>query len=162
MHATWIPNALLAGWSLPAEAAIALVGSGAVALVLVAAGQADWLLAVLALPAGQADDLALLRAGEVPVDIVARPAQNVALLAVVVGLTCDAIGIDQSGPIRLVHAARPFILDREPAVHRVLDDQLFLVEVVCCGGRSVGAGALVLLMACCNHWQVSREGWNLL
>lgn len=134
MHATRIPDALLARWPLPAVATVALVWPRTVALVLVAAGQTDGLLAVLALPAGQTLDVAQLGAGEMAVNVVARPTQNVALLAVVVGLASDPVGVDQLGRVRLVHAAGPLLFDAEPAVHRVLHDELLLVEVVGGGG----------------------------
>lgn len=94
VHAAWISYALFARGALPAKAAVALIGSGAVALILVATGETDWLLAVLALPAGQTEHLTLLRAGEMAIDIVAWPAQNVALFAVVVWLTGHSIGVD--------------------------------------------------------------------
>lgn len=132
MHATWIPDALFARSSLPAEATIALVGSQTVALVLSAARQTDGLLAVLALPAGQTDHLAGLRACKMAIDIVARPTQDVTKLAVVVWLAGNSVGVGQGGRVCLVDAVCPLVLDAQVAVHRVLDDHLFLVQVVRC------------------------------
>lgn len=145
VHATGISDALLAGGALPAEATVALVGPRTVALVAHAARQTDGLLAVFALPAGQTDDLALVRAGEVAVDVVAGPAQDVALFAKVVRLTGHPVGVGQRGRVRLVHAIGPLVLDRQPAVHRVLNDRLLLVEVVGSGelGLKVVAQAVV-------------------
>ena len=93
MHATGVPDALFAGEALPANAAVALVWPRTVALIFVAAWQADGVETVGALPAWQANNVALLRASIVSVDVVAVTAQNVALFAIVVRLASNTIGV---------------------------------------------------------------------
>lgn len=117
VHASGIPDALFAGGALPAEATVALVGARTIALVLMAAGHTDGLLAVFALPAGQTHHLALVAAGEMAVDVVAWPAQNVTLFAKIIWLTSDSIGIGERGRVRLMDAICPLVLHRQPAVH---------------------------------------------
>lgn len=134
MHATWIEDALFAGGPLPAVTTTALVWPRTIALAFVAAGRTNWLQTIGALPAGQADYVALLRASVVAVDVVAWPAEDVALFAVVVCLAGDPIRVGQRCNVGLVDVVCPFVLDRQPAAHRVLDYVLLLVEIVACCG----------------------------
>lgn len=127
VHATWKFDALLARLAGPAEAAVALVWPRTIALVFVAAGRAYGLQAVRARPAGQADDIALWRAVVVAVDVVSGPAEDVALVAKVIRLAGNPVGVGQRGRVGLVEAVGPLVLDRQPGVGRVFDYKLLLV-----------------------------------
>lgn len=116
MHATRKFDALFAGLAGPTVAAIALVRPRAISLVLVATWRAYWLETVGARPAGQANNITLLRAVVVAIDVVARPAEDVALVAKVVWLTGNPVGVGERRCIGLVKAVGPLVLDRQPSV----------------------------------------------
>lgn len=122
MHATWIPDAKLARVSLPAIAALALVWPRTISLSLGATWRTNWLQTIATCPAAETLDLAIARAGVVAVHVVARAAQNVALFAVVVALTGNPVAVFQCCNIRLVLVEGPLVFDRQPAVHRVLNN----------------------------------------
>lgn len=130
VHAIRVRLALFALLALPAGATVALVWPRTVALVSETAGRANRLVAVGARPAGPAHNVALVAARVVAVDVVARPAQLVALVAKVVCLTGDPIRVGERRKLGLVLVLGPFVFDREPVAHRVLDNVLRLVNSV--------------------------------
>jgi len=65
--------------------------------------------AVLSLPAGDADDLAALAAGEVAEGVVAGPAEHGAALAVVVLVTHEAVRVAQLSAAGALLVADPLV-----------------------------------------------------
>lgn len=145
MHATRISDTLFTGDSLPANATIALVWSCTIALVLEATRQTDWLFAIFSLPPGQAHHFALIAASEMAINIIAWPTQNVTLFAEIIWLTSDSIGVSKRCCVRLVHAICPLIFHRQPAMHWMLQNQLFLVQIISCSWQLV---VVVVVLMC--------------
>ena len=109
MNATWITNTLFAGGASPAKSTVAFVWPRTIALV--AAGRTDRVETVIALPTRYANDGARLRAGIVAEDIITRPAEEVALFAVIVWLAGDSIRVGETCRLRPMELVGPLVLD---------------------------------------------------
>lgn len=130
MKASWVTYALITVAAFKAHSALALSRFLAEAVLLIASREANWFCAVLALPAGIADDFSTFSTGEMTECIISGPAEHRASLAIVVLITHKAVGVLELGSTYAVQVLGPVLTHSQvPLCGHGTDDALW---VFCC------------------------------